>query len=241
MVENNCRRNPHDPLRGSNIDFLSIIDKQGPTRLVVSRVLIVGNAKPEQLSKWQNLIDNCEVIIACDGAMHNCVNSNISVDFLIGDMDSISSEMLDHAKTNNVKILAITDQGNSDLSKALNFARSLKPMSIDIIGADGGQSDHQFANYLTLFESPKNVCLHLDDSIVLAVTNANPVLYSIENNRLFSVFSIGPSSGVTITGAEWELDNASMNPNSLGLHNRTASEEISITCETGNLLVFIHR
>ena len=35
-----------------------------------------------------------DITIACDGAMKNCIEQHIAVDYLIGDMDSINEEIL---------------------------------------------------------------------------------------------------------------------------------------------------
>ena len=129
----------------------------------MSKILIIGNARLEDLAKWSELIEKSDLVIACDGAMKNCAESSVAVDYLIGDMDSISEETLQYAESKNTEIIKILDQQNNDLSKAISFAQNLSPQSIDIIGVDGGRSDHQFANYFSLFECQVDTTLHLDD------------------------------------------------------------------------------
>ena len=200
-------------------------------------MLIIGNARPEDLAKWSELIEKSDLIIACDGAMKNCAESSIAVDFLIGDMDSISDETLQYAESKNTEIIKILDQQNNDLSKAISFAQNLSPQSIDIIGVDGGRSDHQFANYFSLFECQVDTTLHLDDCKVIPVNKSNPMIRSIELEKEFSVFSIGQSFGVNLSGGKWELNDAELSPSSVGLHNVAVADNLIINCSDGNLLV----
>lgn len=207
----------------------------------MSKILIIGNARLEGLAKWSKLIEKSNLIIACDGAMENCVESNVAVDFLIGDMDSISEETLQYARNKNTEIIKILDQQNNDLSKAISFAQSLSPQSIEIIGVDGGRSDHQFANYFSLFDCQVHTTLHLDDCIVIPVNKSNPMIRSIELEKEFSVFSIGQSLGVNLSGGKWEINDAELSPGSIGLHNVAVADKLMISCNDGNLLVFVNR
>ena len=207
----------------------------------MSKILIIGNARPEDLAKWSELIEKSDLIIACDGAMKNCAESSVAVDFLIGDMDSISEETLQYAESKNTEIIKILDQQNNDLSKAISFAQNLSPQSIDILGVDGGRSDHQFANYFSLLECQVDTTLHLDDCKVIPVNKSNPMIRSIELEKEFSVFSIGQSFGVNLSGGKWELNDAELSPSSVGLHNVAVADNLIINCSDGNLLVFVNR
>ncbi len=219
-----------------------IIDKPRQIRMNMTKILIIGNARDEKLSKWADLIGDSDVIIACDGAVNNCIEQGISVDYLIGDMDSINREMLE--KSNNsssIEIVEILDQDNNDLTKAILFAHGLEPEAIEIISVDGGLSDHQFCNYLSLIECQTKARIHLDDCTVSAITKGDARLYSIENGATFSLFSIGTSLGVNLSGSKWELKNSKLTPSSTGLHNIATSERLAVSCESGNLLLFINR
>ena len=206
----------------------------------MTKVLIVGNARHEKLSKWTNMIERSDIIIACDGAVEDCVDQGIRVDYLIGDMDSVTQEMLEYAKNNSIEIVEILSQENNDLTKAIHFAHDLNPATIDIIGVDGGCSDHQFCNYLSLIECQTNARIYLDDCTVSAITNNCEVCYSIEIGTIFSLFSVGTSSGVNLTGAKWVLKDSKLTPSSTGLHNVATSDQLVVSCQSGNLLLFVN-
>ena len=207
----------------------------------MTRVLIIGNARPENLTKWSETIQQSDLIIACDGALGNCIDHQIVVDYLIGDMDSVDQVMLDYARVNNIEIVKIQDQQNNDLTKAIQFAQNLSAQSIDIIGIDGGRPEHQFANYMSLFEHSKNTKMHLDDSVVIAINKSQPLHYSIEIGTTFSVFSIGESKAVNLAGGKWSLDSVDLDSSSKGLHNIAVETDIRLSCASGKLLIFIDR
>ena len=231
----------HDPLRGSNKKSERIIDKPRHIRRHVTNIVIIGNARNENLSKWNHLMEISDIIIACDGAMKNCIEHHIAVDYLIGDMDSITQELLKQSKSNSVEIIEDYDQENNDLTKAILFAHELEAAVIDIIGVDGGNSDHQFCNYMSLVECQTNARIHLDDCTVSVITSNSSKFYSIEPGTSFSLFSLGTCLGVNLTGAKWELNNSKLTSSSNGLHNIATSGKLVITCKSGNLLLFINR
>jgi thiamine pyrophosphokinase len=169
----------------------------------MTSVLIIGNARQENLSKWSKLIENSDLIIACDGALDSCLENNLDVDVVIGDMDSISESALEYTKLNSTQVVHVAEQNSNDLSKAISYAKTLQPETVNIIGVDGGDSDHQFANYLTLIETQTNAIIHLDDSLVFCVGSSAPIHYSIDLGTPFSVFSIGRSERWWQVGAQW--------------------------------------
>ena len=93
------------------------------------------------------------------------MENNLAVDIVIGDMDSVSKSALEYTKQ-NCQVIEIAEQNSNDLSKAIVYAENLQPESINIIGVDGGNSEHQLANYLTLIETKTHAKIYLDDCVV---------------------------------------------------------------------------
>ena len=229
------------PYGGQSKNVEHIIDKPRHIRQHMTNVLIIGNTNDEDLSKWSHLVKTSDITIACDGAIKKCIEHHIAVDYLIGDMDSITQELLKQSKSNSVEIIEDYDQENNDLTKAILFAHEIEAAVIDIIGVDGGNSDHQFCNYMSLVECQTNARIHLDDCTVSVITSNSSKFYSIEPGTSFSLFSLGTCLGVNLTGAKWELKNSKLTSSSNGLHNIATSGKLVITCESGDLLLFINR
>ena len=204
------------------------------------RVLIIGNSVLPEQNVVDNLVHCCDKIIACDGAVEQCLDFSIKVDYVIGDMDSLESITMEKLSEMDIEVHKIDDQNNNDLQKAINFSNLIGAEQIDIIGVEGGSNQHQFASYWCLFETEVESYIHLSDSVVSVVKNAE-VSLSIEKGKEFSIFAIGNCDGVNVSGGKWQLSNEKLSPNSRGLHNLANLDTITISCNNGILLVFRSR
>ena len=76
---------------------------------------------------------------------------------IIGDMDSIRPETLEHFKANDVQIVKDSNQDNTDFRKAGDFllARDPKPKRIFFLSAFGGRIDHTLSNMSNLYQLQK--------------------------------------------------------------------------------------
>ena len=204
------------------------------------RVLIIGNSDFPEQDIIDELVDDSDKIIACDGAIERCLEASIPVDYLIGDMDSLGKMTMTQLSKLNLEIHKIDDQNNNDLQKAIIFSSEIGAERIDIFGVEGGSNQHQFASYWCLFETEIECYIHLSDCIV-SLVKSTEVSFSIEIGKEFSIFAIGLCEGVNISGGRWQLSNEKLIPSSRGLHNLADVETITISCEEGALLVFRSR
>ena len=206
----------------------------------MERVLIVANSELPKRQICTKLVEDSDYVIACDGGLTTCFSNDYPIDLIIGDLDSITEDDLSKARMNGIEILKIEDQECNDLSKAIAHAEKMSAQRVDIIGVQGGQSDHQMANYFAILENEINAFIHLDDCMVTTVCKSRPFVHSIEFKRQFSVFSIGISKGVKISGSNWTLDDGDLKPSSKGLHNFTTGNKLEISCEDGMMLIFLN-
>ena len=204
------------------------------------RVLIIGNSKFPSNAITETLVENSNMIIACDGAIEQCIGKSLEVDYVIGDMDSLNNISIRDLEQLNLQVIKIEDQNDNDLSKSINFACDFGATRIDIIGVEGGSNQHQFASYWSLLDCPIESYIHLEDSIVSTI-DCSSASYSIEIGSTFSVFPIGHCKGVCVSGSKWVFDNEEINPSSRGLHNVAIEREIEISCRDGQLLIFRSR
>ena len=107
--------------------------------------LIIANG--ERLSQSQvTSLAHDKFVVACDGAYQHWHDQGLAVDVLIGDMDSISPELLIVAKRHGVPCVTIDDQSTTDLEKAITHCDALGMQSIDIVCALGQRHDHTLHN-----------------------------------------------------------------------------------------------
>ena len=204
--------------------------------------LIVANGLwPEEIL-WKPLIQEATHIIACDGAAHQCLERNISIDTVIGDMDSISDEVrVKLLQQPELQFLHQDGQENNDLVKAITWSVDQGATKIEIFGIEGGDIAHQFAAILALCEVPSNTRLHTTKSTIELLKKSGYKNCSIEKNTSFSLFSIGTVKGVSLSGAKWNLTDHELRPGTQGLHNQVIGDCLEIGYTSGQLLLFLDR
>jgi thiamine pyrophosphokinase len=204
--------------------------------------LIIANGEWPPESIWLPLTAQSKCVIACDGAAAQCIENDVKMDVVIGDMDSLSEhDEVRLRDDDNVAFVRQTSQEENDLVKAMKWSIKQGAESIEVFGIEGGDFDHQFAAILSLCEVPFNTRIHTSQSIIQRVGKLPLTLHSIEKNTSFSLFAVGPVEGVNLTGAEWPLSNQTLLPGTRGIHNKSTGEKLRVECLSGELLLFLDR
>jgi len=186
------------------------------------KVLVVANGDFGYSTLVENLLEQADLVIACDGA----ANRLEKCDIVIGDLDSISVE-------NYTELIHDESAMESDLTKALKGF----PDATDIVGISGGRPDHVLGCMLSIVESKSRAIAHLD-GWTLSYADRE-MKFELPAGKILSLFAIGKCEGVSITGAKYELENETMYSGTRGLHNEGMDKEVIISVITGDLLVFI--
>lgn len=202
-------------------------------------ILIVGNGNTPSQSVLDRFVDSSDLILALDGAALTLLKHQILPDIIIGDMDSLTSEQLHEFQSNGVQIIYDSDQDTSDISKGLRWTNQYHPgKHINVIGIDGGRLDHQLAAFSALFECQSEAHLHIEDWMVTRVSNT-PHKYQTTRGRNVSLIPFGDVFGVTLHGCKYPLENQRLTSGTRGIHNEALGEEISISCQKGDLLLLL--
>lgn len=202
-------------------------------------VLIVGNGNQPSLSVLEYFVASSPVIIALDGAAIMLQQRQIQPDVIIGDMDGLTSEQLEVFQSQGVQIVKDSTQDTSDISKGLTWTQKQYPdKHIDVIGIDGGRLDHQLAAFSALFECQSEAHLHIDEWLIVRVTDT-PVEYRTIKGKNISLIPFGEVSGVTLIGCKYSLGNEKLSSGTRGIHNETLGDQITISCQQGDLLLLI--
>ena len=187
---------------------------------------------------WKPLIEQADVILACDGALHQCLERGFEPDGVIGDMDSVGKQAISK-RANTIEWINVKNQESSDLAKAIDYARQHASEQIDIIGVQGGPVGHQLAPFFALMEAPQNTTIYSADSRIVCVKNSTNEILSIEKGSCVSLFAFGSANGVTLTGCEWALQNETLTSGTRGLNNKSLASEIKLTVEQGAVLLCV--
>lgn len=191
-----------------------------------------------------NLINWDKPVIAADGALLKAQQHKISVDYLVGDLDTISPFL-----TNNYGSMHIChdpDQNSCDLEKCINFARNKSLYPTLIVGISGGEIDHILSNINILIKCHQNdgELFFLDgddkDNIKLGfVLTKSKKLYCRPGKNI-SIFPY-PDAVITTHGLRYPLCHAYIQQTAgiLCSRNKTLKEELDIIIHQGVVLIVI--
>ena len=155
-------------------------------------------------------------------------------------MDGLTSEQLDAFHSQGVEIIHDIAQDTSDISNGLAWSKEHHPgKQVNVIGITGGRLDHQLAAFSALFECQSDAHLHIDDWLVVRVTKIQ-IQYSTVKGKNISLIPFGEVSGVSLSGCKYPLDNEDLSSGTKGIHNEALGQEITISCQQGNLLLLIN-
>lgn len=183
-------------------------------------------------------------IIAVDKGLEAVQALSLKPDYIIGDFDSVSKEVISYYKTlDGVEVAEYNPMKDaSDTELAILSAMELKPEEIVILGATGTRADHMMANvsllYLPLKENIKTSLVDAHNKIYLI--NHDTVLY---RKKLHGPYvSLLPFTetvkGVTLKGFLYPLEKKTLTlGSSLSISNEVTEEKAEILTESGILLV----
>ena len=175
-------------------------------------------------------------LIAADGGFRHATALGLVPDAFIGDMDSLREEDLPEGA-----ILYPSRKDDTDMMLAVKKALAAGASEVLLLGGLGGRLDHTYANIQAL-------AYLLEFGVKGTLADENHLVSMLENGRIrlepeyryLSVFAYsGLCEGVNITGAEYPLENAVLEPSfPLGVSNCHApGEQMEVSVERGILLL----
>lgn len=178
-----------------------------------------------------------DYVIAADGGWNACRNAGIVPDLLLGDFDSLDT-VPDFHTVERVPV----EKDDTDMMLAIKRGLALGHRAFHLYGGMGGRrTDHTVANLqalLYLAARDARGWLYGDGEVYTAIRNGSVVLPAQERGIL-SVFCLGgDAAGVTIRGAQYELENAVLTADfPLGVSNHFVGKEIEVSVRSGSLLL----
>lgn len=186
-----------------------------------------------KLPSYESLINLNLPIIAADGAINKLFKMGITANIVIGDLDSVSSDIL-----HKVPYLKEFDQNYSDFQKTYKYITSNNLNPSVICGISGGFLDHILNNINIFMELKDNV--FMDDEIIGFCLRKKYSLKTQPETKI-SIFGI-PHCKISTNGLKWELDNELLEfPGKNSSLNRTQKSEITIDITKGCALIIIYK
>lgn len=213
-------------------------------------ILIVGGSpEPSTPELVSRLASHASKVVACDAACAICKKASINIDVVVGDLDSVTDEALDYARSCDAEFLKFpADKDETDLGLALEYASKERvcgqvaaqsrkfPYCIGLTCVSGGRLDHMLAVLGTICQvSDLSPVIYEDDYICMVnkapfalrldeVSSRYPLVAECFDNsflgRTLSLVSLDGDARVSETGMKWDLDHVTLKPLSdLGVSN----------------------
>jgi thiamine pyrophosphokinase len=206
-------------------------------------VLAGGDEKPPDPPQ----VPSPAVVIAADSGYEAAHALGLSVDLLVGDLDSLSPAALAAARASGIPVDEHpADKDATDLELALRAAIGLRPVEIVVIGGLGGRLDHLLGNAMLLGASfLGDVPVRWEGAGVTGhrVIPAGGCRVTGSPGDLVSLLPIGgPAGGVVTHGLRWRLEDETIPFGSTrGLSNRLTGTKARVSIGSGVLLVIHER
>ena len=182
-----------------------------------------------------------DFVIAADGGWRVCRELDITPDLLLGDFDSLG-EVPDFGHVLRLPV----EKDDTDMVRAVKEGLAKGEKEFHLLGGMGGQrSDHTVANMQTLAYLAAHGAkgwLYGDGERYTAICGPDTLTLASRDNGILSVFCLGAdAAGVTIRGAQYELENAALTAFfPLGVSNHFVGKAVRVSVDSGCLLIGIH-
>ena len=183
-------------------------------------------------------------IIVCDRGLEALYKLKIIPNHVVGDFDSVSSEILEFYKKQTQIIFHKfnAEKDNTDTDIALKLAIRLKSSKITILGALGKRMDHAIANIHILKDAleAEIPCQILDEYNRIYLINKEMTL---SKDKVYGKYiSLIPLTsmieGLTLTGFKYPLNHYTLPiGTSLGISNEMIEDIAHIEMKKGILIV----
>jgi thiamine pyrophosphokinase len=192
--------------------------------------ILLNGSEPE---KFPDLSDY-DIVCAIDGAYNYFVTKNIVPDLVTGDFDSI------HKIPNTIEVINTPNQYFTDFEKALQILKHRGFYCIDVYGGSGKEHDHFLGNISTALQWKIGLNITFYDDFGKYFFIEDSFIGNDLLNRTISLIPLPIASGIISKGLLYPLNYETLTfGERIGTRNKACEDEVQITVEDGNLLIYI--
>jgi thiamine pyrophosphokinase len=198
-------------------------------------VVVLGGNLPtiEELIKLKNI-----PIIAADSGAANLVGIGIIPDYVIGDLDSIDSQLLNELDK-YAKVIYYAEQETNDFEKAVNYAIESKFEEILVLGINGGDYEHALNNWSVFKKCSRKSNLTIYDKGRYAISVLENIKFQARKNELISIIP-QPFARLKTNGLKYKLNDEVLELGFReGARNVANSDKVYIELADGEYLLFL--
>lgn len=215
----------------------------------MNTVLICGGEINDEFSLvcLKQIKPDC--IIGVDKGLEFCYRNHVIPDWILGDFDSISKEVIDwyrEQQENPIRQYK-PEKDDTDTRLGMELALKLGSDKIFLLGATGGRLDHYMGNLqsllITAMEEKEGWIL--DEQNAITVRRAGKICIHKEEQfgKYVSFFSMGDEvTGLSLKGFQYPLDGYTLkNSDGIAVSNQLLDDCGIIEFETGYLMMVLSK
>lgn len=208
--------------------------RRGGRALVIAGGEAPTPADVEAAARW-------DWVVAADSGLDHAEMLGLTVDAVVGDLDSVTAGALDRARAGGVTVERHpADKDATDLALALETAVGLGAASLLVVGIGGGRPDHALANLL-LLAAPAWAAVEIDartaDARIAVVRSRPRTLRGNVGDVVTLLPLLGTARRVRTEGLRWPLVDEDLHPGSTrGVSNEIAHSPGWVVAGDGVLL-----
>ena len=211
-----------------------------------NQVIVLSGGEPIAADRDYELPGDA-LVIAADSGLHHAALLGLTVDLVVGDMDSVDPGALAAAvDAGSLTDRHPADKDHTDLELAFNAAIAAGAERILVVGSHEGRLDHLLGS-MGLFASTAHLVGEIvwtdGRTIVTACTPHHAVTIRGESGDRVSLVPSGSDvRGVATSGLRWRLHDETLAAGSTrGVSNVMDSPEATIAVTAGTLLIIHER
>ena len=184
-------------------------------------------------------VPGAPTVVAADGGADRALALGLSVDVVIGDLDSIAAETLARLERDGVRVLGHPARKDAtDLELALDEALALDARSVLVVASAAGRLDHLLSSFLLLGHERYA-------GLELTALVGDAVAWVVRDERrlegrpgaLLSLFALGGPARIRTDGLEYPLVDELVEPgSSRGVSNVFLGETATVRVTEGAVL-----
>ena len=198
-------------------------------------VVVAGGEHTEQALPPD--VGLADIVIAADSGLDLAERLGLSVDLVVGDLDSVSQGALERATDAGIRIERHPiEKDLTDLELAIIASDLAEGDQLIALGGAGGRLDHLVANLAVLtgpLTAGTSVEAWLGATRVQVVRGSAVIEGSVGMTVSLCAWH-GPARGVTTKGFRWELRDSTLDAGTaLGTSNELTTDNATVSVESG--------
>lgn len=206
------------------------------------KVILFASADIDEYSFCEQYLKEADCIICCDGGMRHTKKMGILPNYILGDFDSVSPEILEYYCAMNIEIKRFSAQKDeTDMELGVDFAIELGADEIIMIGGIGSRIDHTLANVQLLMRLLKKgiKAKLVNEKNEIQLIDREITVYGKKGDLVSTIPLSMEVKGIDLYGFEYPLKNAtlSIGGDIIAVSNVMLGEKAEIKIKEGYLLI----